>query len=56
LALEERTRERVPLDWAASVGNQGGALMLIADRNNVAAGAEEAAYEGRKAHPRKTAR
>ena len=50
-ALEERTRERVPLDWATSFGNQGVALMLIADRTNDAASAEtavaqiEAAYE-----------
>jgi hypothetical protein len=33
-ALEERTRERVPLDWAAGLGNQGVTLMLIADRSN----------------------
>ena len=33
-ALEERTRERVPLAWAASLGNQGVALMLIADRTS----------------------
>jgi hypothetical protein len=50
-ALEELTRERVPLQWAASFGNQGIALMLIADRNNDAAGAGaalrqiETAYE-----------
>jgi tetratricopeptide (TPR) repeat protein len=50
-ALEERTRERVPLDWAATLGNQGVALMLIADRTNNAAIAEiavgqiETAYE-----------
>jgi hypothetical protein len=31
-ALEERTREQVPLDWATSTGNQGCALMLIAER------------------------
>ena len=31
-ALEEGTRERVPLDWAMSMGNQGVALMLIAER------------------------
>jgi hypothetical protein len=31
-ALEERTRERVPLDWAASFGGCGVALMIIADR------------------------
>ena len=33
-ALEELTRDRVPLEWAASVGNQGVAMMLIADRTN----------------------
>ena len=33
-ALEERTRERVPLQWATTFGNQGVALMLIADRSN----------------------
>jgi hypothetical protein len=31
-ALTENTRERVPLDWAASTGNQGVTLMLIAER------------------------
>ena len=41
-ALEERTRERVPLDWAASFGNQGVAMMVIADRTNDAAIAEAA--------------
>jgi hypothetical protein len=50
-ALEERTRERVPLDWAESSGGQGDALALIADRTNDAATAEiavsqiETAYE-----------
>jgi hypothetical protein len=32
--LEERTHERVPLDWAESIGSQGVALILIADRTN----------------------
>jgi hypothetical protein len=31
-ALKERTRERVPLDWAMSFGNQGVALMFLAER------------------------
>jgi hypothetical protein len=31
-ALEETTRERVPLDWATSTGNQGLALRELADR------------------------
>ena len=33
-ALEEYTPERVPLDWAGSFGNQGVAMMLIADRTD----------------------
>jgi hypothetical protein len=32
-ALEERTREQVPLAWARSLGNEGVALKLIADRS-----------------------
>lgn len=35
-------RERVPLDWAGSLGNQGLALALIADRTNDGALAETA--------------
>ena len=31
-ALKENTRERVPLQWAISTGNQGEALMLLAQR------------------------
>ena len=31
-ALEEWTRDRAPLDWAMSMGNQGVALMVIAER------------------------
>ena len=41
-ALEERTRDRVPLDWAMSFGNQGVALLLLADRRNDAVLAETA--------------
>ena len=41
-ALEERTRERVPLGWAASFGGQGVTLMLIADRTNDVVVAEAA--------------
>ena len=33
-ALQERTRERVPLDWAMTTGNQGVALMLLAERRD----------------------
>jgi hypothetical protein len=32
-ALLERTRERVPLDWAITKANLGIALAMIADRN-----------------------
>jgi hypothetical protein len=31
-ALEKRTRDRVPLDWAYTMGNDGAALILIAER------------------------
>ena len=31
-ALKERSRERVPLDWARTIGNQGVALMRLAER------------------------
>jgi hypothetical protein len=44
-ALAERTHERVPLQWAASVGSQGVAMMLIADRANDAALAETAVMQ-----------
>ena len=41
-ALKERTRDRVPLDWARSFGNEGVALMLLAERRKDAAMAEAA--------------
>jgi hypothetical protein len=41
-ALKERTRERVPLDWATSLGNQDVALMYLAERREDAAMAEAA--------------
>ena len=41
-ALKERSREGVPLQWAASFGNQGFAMMLLADRTNDDARAETA--------------
>jgi predicted mannosyl-3-phosphoglycerate phosphatase (HAD superfamily) len=34
-ALKERTRDRVPLDWATSFGNEGVAFMLLAERRGV---------------------
>jgi hypothetical protein len=36
-ALKERTRERVPLDWAMSFGNEGMSLTLLAERRANAA-------------------
>ena len=36
-ALKERTRERYPLDWAGTFGNEGVALMLLAERRQDAA-------------------
>ena len=41
-ALEELTRERVPLNWAKSFGNEGVALMLIAERTRDASKAKTA--------------
>jgi hypothetical protein len=42
-ALEERTHERVPLDWAMSTSNEGVAMVVvIADRTNDAVLAEAA--------------
>ncbi len=41
-ALKERTRERVPLQWATSFGNEGVALMLLAERRGDAAMAKTA--------------
>jgi tetratricopeptide (TPR) repeat protein len=41
-ALKERTRDRVPLNWAISFGNEGIALMLLADRREDAAMARTA--------------
>ncbi len=37
-----QTQERVPLDWAESLGGQGVAMMLIADRTNDGAVADAA--------------
>jgi hypothetical protein len=41
-ALEERTRERVPLDWAATQNNLGGALTRLGQRESGTARLEEA--------------
>jgi hypothetical protein len=41
-ALKEWTRERVPVDWASSFGQEGIALMLLAERSGDAVMAETA--------------
>ena len=41
-ALEERTRERVPLDWAATQNNLGNALSRLGERESGTARLEEA--------------
>ena len=42
LALEERTRDRVPLDWAITQMNLGGALRTLGGREAGTARLEEA--------------
>jgi hypothetical protein len=41
-ALEEGTRDRVPLDWAVTLGNQGVAMRFIAERRSDPALARQA--------------
>ena len=41
-ALKERTRERVPLDWAMTQNNLGTALMRLGERESGTARLEEA--------------
>jgi hypothetical protein len=41
-ALEERTRDRVPLQWATSTGNLGLTLRVLAERRGDFAMAEQA--------------
>ena len=41
-ALEERTRERVPLDWATTQNNLGNALQTLGERERGTARLEEA--------------
>ena len=41
-ALEERTRERVPLDWATTQNNLGNALLTLGERETGTARLEEA--------------
>ena len=42
-ALKERTRERVPLDWAMTQNNLGSALLRLGERESGTARLEEAA-------------
>jgi hypothetical protein len=48
-ALEERTCERVPFDWAASLFNHAGTLQLIAERTGDGALARQALAQIEKA-------
>ena len=48
-ALEERTRERVPLDWAGTQNNLGNALVRLGERESGTARLEEAAAAFRAA-------
>jgi tetratricopeptide (TPR) repeat protein len=41
-ALEERTRERVPLDWAMTQNNLGNALFTLGEREGGTARLEQA--------------
>jgi len=41
-ALEERTRERVPLDWARTQNSLGNALRILGERENGTARLQEA--------------
>jgi hypothetical protein len=45
MALDERRRERTPLFWAESFGNQGMAMALIAARTHDGALAETAVQQ-----------
>jgi hypothetical protein len=48
-ALQERTRERVPLDWAMTQANLGGTLWTLGSRESGTARLEEAAAAYREA-------
>ena len=41
-ALQERTRERVPLDWATTQNNLGNVLRILGERENDAERLEQA--------------
>jgi tetratricopeptide (TPR) repeat protein len=53
-ALEEWTRERVPLDWAVTQNNLGNALALLGERESGTARLEEAVAAYRAALEERT--
>ena len=53
-ALEERTRERVPLDWATTQNNLGTALRTLGERESGTARLEEAVAAYRAALEERT--
>ena len=53
-ALEERTRERVPLDWATTQNNLGAALATLGERESGTARLEEAVAAYRAALQERT--
>jgi len=53
-ALEERTRERVPLDWATTQNNLGNALMRLGERESGTARLDEAVAAYRAALEERT--
>ncbi len=53
-ALEERTRERVPLDWAMTQNNLGNALETLGERESGTARLEEAVAAYRAALEERT--
>ena len=53
-ALEERTRERVPLDWATTQNNLGNALSVLGERESGTARLEEAVAAYRAALEERT--
>ena len=53
-ALEERTRERVPLDWAMTQNNLGNALRALGERESGTARLEEAVAAYRAALEERT--
>jgi tetratricopeptide (TPR) repeat protein len=53
-ALEQRTRERVPLDWAATLNNLGNALYTLGERESGTARLDEAVAAFRAALEERT--